>query len=903
MAQDIILVGNAPNDGLGDPVRTAFQKCNSNFAQLFATGGVSGITNGTSNVNIPLANSNVTISVGGVDDVLVVQSGGANIAGFVNATGDLTVDSISASGNIYATSTIETAADLTAVTVVATGNAVLGNATVSGSLNSGALNVTGGVGLGTLSVTGAATFGGNVTSPLVVDNTFTATGNINTTAYYIGDGSQLTGVTAAPGNIFNTITVGNVNIVAESPNDTLVLEAGTNIVLTGNATADSIEFATTDSPTFSGTVTASGGIIGDLNGSVFADDSTLIIDAIDNKIFASEVITTGLANIGGRLDVGGELEVQGATTIAGNLTVSGNITYIGVEDLTVEAPLIYLAANNVADLDDIGLVGNYDDGTPYHTGIARDHTDGVWKLFDQVVAEPTTVIDWANAIYPSFKSGPITSTSTITATGTATAGNLSTAGTVTGASLILSGSITGATTGAFSGNVSTANLNVTGDLVTSGDLTVGGNLAYVNVTTLAVEDPLISLGRGANNTPLVSDDNKDRGTIMYYYSGSEKTAFVGWDDSAGKIVAATDTSVSGEVVTVSNYGNIVLGNIETAGTVTATGNITGGNLITGGTFESSSVSATGNVTAGNAIKNDAVTILQTGAISGVLTLTASGNISGGNVSGTRGAFTNLAGTLETAAQTNITSVGTLSSLSVTGNVTAAYFDGNGSLLDTLTGANVSGTVANATYATSAGTATTSTTAGTVTTAAQPNITSVGTLTSLTVTGNITGGNLITAGLASVSSIVKTGTTGVGNIGSVSNTFDTVFAEATSAQYADLAENYVADADYQPGHVLEFGGDYEVTSASPGAKTIAGVVSTYPAHLMNAAQEGEFVVAVALLGRVPCKVRGSIRKGNMLVSDGGGYAVASPNPEIGSVIGKSLEDHDGEGVIEIVVGRI
>lgn len=139
MAQDIILVGNAPNDGLGDPVRTAFQKCNSNFAQLFATGGVSGITNGTSNVNIPLANSNVTISVGGVDDVLVVQSGGANIAGFVNATGDLTVDSISASGNIYATSTIETAADLTAVTVVATGNAVLGNATVSGSLNSGAI--------------------------------------------------------------------------------------------------------------------------------------------------------------------------------------------------------------------------------------------------------------------------------------------------------------------------------------------------------------------------------------------------------------------------------------------------------------------------------------------------------------------------------------------------------------------------------------------------------------------------------------------------------------------------------------------------------------------------------------------------------------------------------------------
>ena len=89
--------------------------------------------------------------------------------------------------------------------------------------------------------------------------------------------------------------------------------------------------------------------------------------------------------------------------------------------------------------------------------------------------------------------------------------------------------------------------------------------------------------------------------------------------------------------------------------------------------------------------------------------------------------------------------GTSSTLSLTGNVTGNYVIGNGSALTSVTGANVTGTVANATYAVSAGSATT---AGTVTTAAQPNITSVGTLSSLTVTGNITGGNLLTGGLLS-----------------------------------------------------------------------------------------------------------------------------------------------------------
>jgi hypothetical protein len=165
--------------------------------------------------------------------------------------------------------------------------------------------------------------------------------------------------------------------------------------------------------------------------------------------------------------------------------------------------------------------------------------------------------------------------------------------------------------------------------------------------------------------------------------------------------------------------------------------------------------------------------------------------------------------------------------------------------------------------------------------------------------------LITPGLVSLSSITKTGSNGVGNIGSATNAFNTVFARATSALYADLAEMYCADADYQPGTVLSFGGTQEVTiSAIASDARVAGVVSTNPAHLMNSTLECDCAVALALTGRVPTLVTGSVRKGDMMISAGNGHAQACATPAMGTVIGKALEDFDGEtGTIEIVVGRM
>jgi hypothetical protein len=152
----------------------------------------------------------------------------------------------------------------------------------------------------------------------------------------------------------------------------------------------------------------------------------------------------------------------------------------------------------------------------------------------------------------------------------------------------------------------------------------------------------------------------------------------------------------------------------------------------------------------------------------------------------------------------------------------------------------------------------------------------------------------------------------GSIYSGADMYATTFhGVATSAQYADLAEKYLADADYAPGTVVVFGGDKEITiSRQPMDTAVAGVISTNPAYQMNSGLEGGLYVA--LQGRVPCKVLGPINKGDLLVTSSyQGIATAyynetSSGPQVGTVIGKALQAYDdpvNPGVIEVVVGRV
>jgi hypothetical protein len=141
-----------------------------------------------------------------------------------------------------------------------------------------------------------------------------------------------------------------------------------------------------------------------------------------------------------------------------------------------------------------------------------------------------------------------------------------------------------------------------------------------------------------------------------------------------------------------------------------------------------------------------------------------------------------------------------------------------------------------------------------------------------------------------------------------NTLTTNFFNglASSARYADLAERYEADSVYDEGTVVVIGGIKEVTiSTEHASTTVAGVVSKNPAYLMNSkAGSNETHPAIALKGRVPCKIYGPVRKGELLVTSGHrpGYATARQlGDDPNAVIGKALEDFKGlVGVIEIKV---
>jgi hypothetical protein len=138
----------------------------------------------------------------------------------------------------------------------------------------------------------------------------------------------------------------------------------------------------------------------------------------------------------------------------------------------------------------------------------------------------------------------------------------------------------------------------------------------------------------------------------------------------------------------------------------------------------------------------------------------------------------------------------------------------------------------------------------------------------------------------------------------------VTGTSSAAKYADVAENYIADADYEPGTVLVFGGKYECTICNTlQNKRIIGIVSEKPAYLMNKDLDADHVATVALLGRVPAKVIGEIRKGDMMISSNEpGHCQAwkeESNPPSGTVLGKALEDKTGRGtgVIQVLIGRL
>ena len=185
------------------------------------------------------------------------------------------------------------------------------------------------------------------------------------------------------------------------------------------------------------------------------------------------------------------------------------------------------------------------------------------------------------------------------------------------------GNITAAGSISTAGNVSAGNINIAQDAIIAGNLTVSGTTSNINVTNLNIQDPIIGIGRGANNAPLTTNDGKDRGEQLWYYSGAEKSAFVGYDNSSGNLVMATDVSITNEVVTFTNYGNVTVGNVSGQFLV-ASANVTGGNLVTAGLITATgNITSTANVAGGN--------LVTAGLVTATGNITSTANVAGGNL--------------------------------------------------------------------------------------------------------------------------------------------------------------------------------------------------------------------------------------------------------------------------------
>ena len=194
----------------------------------------------------------------------------------------------------------------------------------------------------------------------------------------------------------------------------------------------------------------------------------------NNKSPLSNPVFSGVTTIGGNL------------VVQGNLFVNGNLTTINANNLVISDSMIYLADGNPADTLDIGIVSAFTSAVRYqHTGFVRDATDGVWKLFANVVTEPTTTIDFTNASYSNLQ-----------------VGNLRTIGTVNASGNVL------ASTGAF------------GTVTTSGNVTVSGNVVFSGWSV------------------------RETGTKLYFaYNGINKMSL----DTGGNLVVTGDVTAFGTI--------------------------------------------------------------------------------------------------------------------------------------------------------------------------------------------------------------------------------------------------------------------------------------------------------------------------------------------------------------------
>ena len=485
--------------------------------------------------------------------------------------------------------------------------------------------------------------------------------------------------------------------------------------------------------------------------------------------------------------------------------------------------------------------------------------------------------------------GNLRTAAQVSATGNITGGNITTAGAISAASVSATGNVTGGnliTGGAVSAS---GNVSATGNVIAGpGSFFVGDGGALSNlsagVSVTKITNGTSYANIGATNGDLAVTIGGTANVAVFTTNGGTFT------NVSTPAITHTGSNAVGDIGSAVNYfnrlytanvltstisasGNVTGGNIVSSAAITTSGNVTGGNVISSAAVSAASITATGNVNGGNIL---ATTLVQ------ATTVSASGNVIGGNIT-TAGVVSSTGNV--TGGNIITTAAISAATVSATGNITGNYILGNGSQLTGI----------------STGSAT-----KIINGSSEVNIATSGGNANVTIGGVANIVVVSTSGLTVSGSILNGGANGVGNIGSSSTYFNTVFAKATSSQYADVAERFEADEYLEPGTVVELGGIKEITRSRDAlSDSIFGVISTRPAYLMNgAAGEDHTHPPVAMTGRVPVRVIGAVRKGDRLVSAGNGWARAAVAGEITAfnVLGRALEDKldNDHGHVEAIV---
>jgi hypothetical protein len=854
---------------------------------------------GTAGANVTLttrmaldANGNLTTS-GTVAATGNVSGGNLTTGGALSVTGNANVGNIGAAAGVFTTvaGSLTTAAQPnitstgTLTSLAVTGNVSAGN--VSATTFTGALtgNATGSAATVTTAAQPNITSVGTLTSLAVTGNI--SAGNVSATTF--------TGALSGAATTAGTVTT------AAQPNITSVGTL-TSATVAGNVAAGNL--------TTTGVLSVTGTGVSSIAGNLDMTSNTIInlatptnstdaatkqyVDDVAQGLHTHDscnaATQTTLASISG----GTVTYNNGASGVGANLTTTG--TFTTIDGVTLSNGMRILvkneanaAHNGIYDRTSTTvLTRSTDFDTPAEMAGGDFTFVTAGTLYDNtgwVMTDPVTTVGTTNVVWVQFSgAGTYTAGTGLTLTGSQFSVNASqtqvtAVGTLTG--LNSSGTITApaftANTGIFTGNGSglsaIAGANVTGAVSFA---TTANAVAGANVSGTVANATFATSAGSATTAGTVTTAAQPNIT-------SVSTSFSGL------------TFVANAQITMSGAGSQISGvNLVSANSFSGNGSsITGINAtsIASGTLAQARL-ANSTITFGNTTLTLGGTTTTVAGLSSVTSTTFVGALTGAATSATT------AGTVTTAAQPNITSVGTLTSLAVTGNVTADIFlsgnNGNGTNFRIGDDAWIGDVNA----------------ADTISIRGQQNAANgyivFGNADSTTKLGRAGAGALTYNGTFNPTTLQTTAITAGSNVtaGTVTGNWTLTAGSRWQATYADLAEKYTADDTYEPGTVLLFGGEQEVTLANAFDSTkVAGVVTTNPAYSMNAMLEAEYVAEIALQGRVPCKVIGPIEKGDLMVSASNGHATANNEARAGTIIGKALENFNGDfGVIEVAVGR-